>query len=244
MDKKLEMISELKEKGEFKKAYKQIKELYEVNHESSEIKEKLIEILFAYGFYLSEDLVMQYEKAAKCFREIIDLDPDNYRAYYNLGICYFDMDKAETALNMYQKALELKSDNKYVHYNIGLAYEEMRQYKKALKAYDRALKIDQKFIYAQQAKRILNMSLEHAPEETITFEEKEKLNRLKSLIRVSSKVKIDDIQEILDAERGTLLDLIVDWAEEYGFTIEGDFLVFNEKNKTSFLENLRTLKID
>ena len=187
---------------------------------------------------------MQYEKAAKCFREIIDLDPDNYRAYYNLGICYFDMDKAETALNMYQKALELKSDNKYVHYNIGLAYEEMRQYKKALKAYDRALKIDQKFIYAQQAKRILNMSLEHAPEETITFEEKEKLNRLKSLIRVSSKVKIDDIQEILDAERGTLLDLIVDWAEEYGFTIEGDFLVFNEKNKTSFLENLRTLKID
>jgi hypothetical protein len=88
------------------------------------------------------------------------------------------------------------------------------------------------------------MNLEHIPEKTDTSDEKEKLNRLKSLIRVSSKIKIDDIQQILDTERGTVLDLIVDWAEEYGFLVEGEFLVFNEKNKAHFLENLRKLEID
>jgi tetratricopeptide (TPR) repeat protein len=241
---KLEKIRELKQNGQFEDAYTQIKTLYQKMKNSPEIKNTFIDILFAYGFYLSEDLVMQYQKAADCFQKIIELDPRNYRAYYNLGITYYDMDMPEKALEMYRKAIQLKSDNKFVHYNMGLVFEETGRFQKALKAYNRALKIDKHFIYARQAKRILEMKLEQSPELIKSSQDDQKISRLKSLFRVSTKVKIDDIQQILDLPRSKVLELIVDWAEEYGFHVEGELLVLNDNNKAAFLENLRKIEFD
>ncbi|MGV9173021.1 MAG: tetratricopeptide repeat protein [Promethearchaeia archaeon] len=237
VDEIINEVLQLKEREEYKEAYGKISALYEEN-KSPEVKETLIKVLFSHGFYLSDDCVMRFEEAEKCFKEILQLDPENYRAYYNLGITYYDMDQTEKALKMYTEAVRLKPDNKYAHYNIGLIYEEEGKLKKALKCYKRALNVDKNFLYAKQAKRSLERYIEDNPDLIKEAPDSEKVNRLKSLLRMSNKVKLDDIQDILRIERPQLLDLVVDWAEEYGFYIDGDFLVLNEKSKSAFLEDL------
>ncbi|MFO8020700.1 MAG: tetratricopeptide repeat protein [Promethearchaeia archaeon] len=234
----IEEVLELRENAEYKKAYQKISKLYEQNKKSSEVKQTYIDTLFAYAFYLSDDCVLQFEKAAECLKEILQLDPENYRAYYNLGITYYDMDKTEKALKMYNEALKLKPDNKYVHYNIGIIYEDKNQFKKALKYYRRAINLDKDFLYAKQAKHSLERYIENNPESIKSERHPEKLKRLKSLFRVSNKVRLDDIQEIINFSREKTLDLVVDWAEDYGLHINGDFLVLNERSKSAFLKNL------
>lgn len=45
------------------------------------------------------------------FKEVIERDPSRDRAYNNLGLCYFDLDDKEKALEYLHRAIELNPDN-------------------------------------------------------------------------------------------------------------------------------------
>jgi cytochrome c-type biogenesis protein CcmH/NrfG len=57
-------------------------------------------------------LSSQFEEAASCYRKLLELDPRNVSAYYNLAVALIAQKKAEEAKEAFQKVLELDPENK------------------------------------------------------------------------------------------------------------------------------------
>jgi tetratricopeptide (TPR) repeat protein len=150
-NKRLETANSLIKDGEFEEAIEILEDLYNSNPNSETIKSTFIDALFKYGFYLNDDYILEYSKAIQYFEKIIEIDPKNYRAHYNLGIAYFNLENFDDALKSCAIALDLKPDYKHCYYNMGLIYEARDQLKSALEHYQRALDIDPNFTYAKQA---------------------------------------------------------------------------------------------
>lgn len=152
---------ELKKNQKFEEALQILEKLLQEESPSGEIKKILIEVLLDYGGNLNDEWVLGYEKAAECFKRIVELDPINYRAWYNLGIAYFNLNKTEEALKAYNQAIKLKSDYMYCYYNIGLLYETHKgELELALQYYEKALSYNENFTYALQACRDVRQKLE------------------------------------------------------------------------------------
>jgi len=143
---------ELSKKEKFEESLKILEDLYKKFPNSEKIKKELINTLFSYGGYLNDDYVLEYKKAKNNFKRITEIDPNDYRAHYNLGIAYFNLRKIEKAERAYEEAIKIKPDYKHCHYNIGLIYEAKGDFEHALHQYEKALKIDPNFSYALQAR--------------------------------------------------------------------------------------------
>ena len=152
---------EFKDKEKFSEAIELLEEEFRRNPLSQEIKKNLIEILFSYGGYLNDDYVLEFDKAKKMFLRIIELDHENYRAYYNLGISYFNLENFEKARESYKMALKIKPDYKHCYYNIGLIYEAEEDFENALKYFEKALEIDPNFMYAMHARNEIRTLLDN-----------------------------------------------------------------------------------
>jgi tetratricopeptide (TPR) repeat protein len=157
----IEKANRLKKDGKFEEALNILRTLNESKPNSIEIKPLLIKTLFDYGDHLNDEWVCNYEKAVDVFKEIIILDPNNYRAWYNLGISYSHLNKIEDALNAYTRSLKLKPDYMYCYYNIGLLFEIHKEdLETALSYYEKALSYNRNFTYALQASRDVRQKLE------------------------------------------------------------------------------------
>ena len=141
----IEEAKDLVSNEEFKKAIKILEDLYQ-QQPDIDVKNNLIDALFAYGGYLNDYYVLEYDKSINFFKRIIELDPENYRAHYNLGIAYFNLNRFEEALNSYKIAISIKPDNKHVYYNIGLLHEKTENLENAIESYEKALEIDPNYI--------------------------------------------------------------------------------------------------
>ncbi len=58
---------------------------------------------------------------AKIYQKAIELYPNDYRAYNNLGMIYFEQGNVAEARRCYQKALEIEPNNPDVNYNAAIA---------------------------------------------------------------------------------------------------------------------------
>jgi len=239
----IEKAEGLVKNEEFEKAIKILEELYQ-EQSDVDIKNNLINALFAYGIYLNDFYVLEYEKSIKYFKRIIEIDPNNYRAHYNLGIAYFELKLFEEALNSYKNAISIKPDYKHIYYNIGLLHEENENLEEAVKAYESALEIDPDYIYAMHALKAVRLNLEtHGAAKNKTQEIKNTIEKLKSLLSMSKRVRFDMIQEILNVNKETLLSIIINWGKENYCEIDGDYLIINKKSLTQFLEDLNQIDI-
>ena len=77
--------------------------------------------------------------AAACYRKAIELNPDFWEAFYNLGIAYQELDKRDQALAAYQRALELDPNNINVINNLGIILQESGNQSKAIQCFEQAL---------------------------------------------------------------------------------------------------------
>jgi tetratricopeptide (TPR) repeat protein len=237
-DKLLVEAKDLLENEDFVKALEILEALYE-NNPSEKIKEILIAGLFSYGGYLNDDFVLEYEKSMEIFRRIIVLESTNYKAYYNLGISYFNLECFEDALDAYKTAIILNPNYKHGYYNIGLLYESTGDFQKAIEAYTKALEIDPNYIYAMHA---LNSVRKNLAQES-SMKDKSKLNKhavkqLMSLLKISKRIRIDMIQEILKVSKETLIELLIKWGNKFKCEIDGDYIIINGKYLDDFLEYL------
>ena len=157
----IEKAIKLKKEEKFEEALNILRSLNQSKKHSDEIKNLLIKTLFDYGNHLNDEWVCDYEKAAKVFKEIVHLDPNNYRAWYNLGISYSNLNKIDDALSAYNRSLEIKSDYMYCYYNIGLLFEIHKEdLETALYYYEKALSYNRNFTYALQASRDIRQKIE------------------------------------------------------------------------------------
>ncbi|GAB4326321.1 MAG: hypothetical protein Kow0059_22750 [Candidatus Sumerlaeia bacterium] len=62
-----------------------------------------------------------HEMTIEDFLQIVDAEPDNDVALYNLGLKYFQKGFVESAIKAYQRALEVNPNNQYARHNLKLA---------------------------------------------------------------------------------------------------------------------------
>jgi tetratricopeptide (TPR) repeat protein len=162
MQDKIEQALELKKEEKFEEALQILNELLSNEPTSTAVKKALMEVLLEYGAYLNDEWVEDFQGAADCFTKIVELDAENYRAWYNLGISYFHLKQTKKSLEAYRQALKIRPDYEYIYYNIGLLYEILKgDFESAIKYYEEALRINENFTYALQALRDVRQKVEY-----------------------------------------------------------------------------------
>ena len=68
--------------------------------------------------------------------------------------------------------------------------------------------------------------------------EQTRMDKLRKLVQVSKKLKISQMAKILEMSEDDLYPRIVDWAAEYGFTIDEDVVEFTSGRKEDFIKSL------
>ena len=238
IDKLLNKVKELLKNEDYTKAIEILEALYNDNP-SEKIKETLIGALFSYGGYLNDEFVLEYEKSMELFRRIILLEPANYKAYYNLGISYYNLGRFEDALDAYKTAIKVNPNYKHGYYNIGLLHESTGDFQKAVEAYKKALEIDPNYIYAMHALNSVRQNLDNETnKDNQSQKKKDSVKQLISLLKVSKRIRIDMIQEILKISKETLIELLIKWGEKFNFEIDGDYINVNREYLDELLEYL------
>ncbi|MFX1346427.1 MAG: tetratricopeptide repeat protein [Promethearchaeota archaeon] len=238
IDKLIKEAKELTNQERFDEALEILEKLFTDNPHSEDVKKSLLETLFIYGGYLNDEYILQYEKAKDMFKRIIEIDPTNYRAHYNLGIANFNLDDLEKAKDCYEEAARIKPDYQYCFYNIGLVYETKGDLQEALKYYEKALEIDPTFPYALSARSSILSNLDELKKSSRSSNQQKNIKHLKSLLEVSKRVRIDMIQSLLNIEKEEFLDLLIGWCKKYKFEIDGDFLIINKETLPDLINSL------
>ncbi len=91
-----------------------------------------------------------YQEAESLWRSILQTDPRNPVAHYNLGIALGNQGKWAEAIAAYQQALKLDPQFKTAYLNLGHALTMLKQLSEAGAAYEQVLKLDPTFVLAQQ----------------------------------------------------------------------------------------------
>ncbi len=65
-----------------------------------------------------------------------------------------------------------------------------------------------------------------------------RVEKLKKLVQVSKKLKVGQMAQILDLTEKELYDRIVDWASQFGFTLDEDVVEFGVGRKDDFIASL------
>ena len=73
-----------------------------------------------------------YDSIAIC-QEILKLDPDYAKVYFNLGLVYEEQGEWDKAIEQHRKALDFNPDDFQVHYNLARGYDATKDGSKAIK---------------------------------------------------------------------------------------------------------------
>ena len=87
---------------------------------------------------------------------------------------------------------------------------------------------------------LIHQAKEYKVSELIQREqqEKERINQIKSMLQVSNRLKLDMMRIALDMEEKDFTNKVFEWAKEFNFFIDGDYLIVNYDTMSEFLDNL------
>ena len=58
------------------------------------------------------------------------------------------------------------------------------------------------------------------------------------MMEVSTKIKIDMMHDVLGLDKSIFNKKLFDWAAQFGFTIDGDYLIVNRDSIDNFINEL------
>ena len=87
--------------------------------------------------------------------EILENEPENYDAYYDLGRASFELGNYASAIDCFENILKYKEDNAWVYYYLGEAYEANDEVDKALSNFLKATAVDKDLSIAYKKAAIL-----------------------------------------------------------------------------------------
>lgn len=102
--------------------------------------------LFLRGTKMLKD--ENFQEGIDYFTRVIDLNPNNYKAYYNRGFGYYYLKDYDKAQKDFEKALELKPDDPDTHNYLGLVYYFREDYRKSVEEYSLAIQSNPQFATA------------------------------------------------------------------------------------------------
>ena len=62
--------------------------------------------------------------------------------------------------------------------------------------------------------------------------------KIKTMLEVSKRISLDRMQDVLEMEKKAFNKRIFDLAKQYGFTIDGDYLIVNKETVSDFVDSL------
>jgi hypothetical protein len=74
-------------------------------------------------------------------------------------------------------------------------------------------------------------------------DEKEKVKKLKTMLKVSNRLKLKMIRTTLGLDKESFNNQIFEWAKKFNFTIDGDYIIINRETSSAFLHHLNSLEI-
>ena len=87
------------------------------------------------------DEAQNYDKAIEASKRMIDLNPKDDMAVYNLGIMYFRLKRFDEAIDAFKQTLAIKPDNEYAWFNIGSSYTNQKKFKESVEPYKKYLEL-------------------------------------------------------------------------------------------------------
>ena len=80
-----------------------------------------------------------YSESIQLYTEILEKNPDDYRAYKNRGLAKANLDQYEEAIENYDKAIEKNPNDSEAYFYRGLAKVNLGEYEEAIENYDKAI---------------------------------------------------------------------------------------------------------
>lgn len=90
----------------------------------------------------------EYDKAIESYNMAIILSPSFSEAYFNRGLCYYNLKNFDRSNSDYSKAAELDPKNPVIYNNRGDAFYRKQDFVNAVKDYDRAVAINPRYLKA------------------------------------------------------------------------------------------------
>ena len=83
-----------------------------------------------------------YKEVVNKYNQIIEIEPNNYKAHNNLGNALKELGKLKEAATSYRQAIKIKPDYTKAHFNLGNILNGFGKYKEAIRILLLALKIN------------------------------------------------------------------------------------------------------
>jgi tetratricopeptide (TPR) repeat protein len=90
----------------------------------------------------------ELDESKKYLEKAIELDPQNGRAYFELGLLYNVQQNQGDAQQSLEKAVQKSPNESKFWYALGEIYRLQEQFEKAIKAYTRAVELDPPYLKA------------------------------------------------------------------------------------------------
>jgi protein O-GlcNAc transferase len=82
------------------------------------------------------------QKAKKLYREILDIQPENFHALHYLGALHSQLGDYDLAVKYIKSAIEVNSSDSHAHYNLGIALQGKGELDEAAAAYRKSVQLD------------------------------------------------------------------------------------------------------
>lgn len=82
----------------------------------------------------------RFSEAVSYLKKAVELYPNFFEAWFNLGLAYKGMDDLKNAIFAYKKAIEIEPENVTANFNLANAYECINETEKAIEHYEQAYK--------------------------------------------------------------------------------------------------------
>ncbi len=110
----------------------------------------------------------------------------------------------------------------------------------ALKSNSRLIKQDE--LKTDKLYELINQAKNYKETEQLQIEEKKRelIKQIKTMLAVSSKIKLDTMRLALDMDEKEFFEKIFRWAKKFNFIVDGDEVVVDHDSIPQFMDNLAT----
>ena len=100
----------------------------------------------------------RWEDAIEELERVLDGEPENYDAFYDLGHVCFELGDYEGAISNFETVTEYRQDSELLFYSLAQAYEANNEIDKAISNYLKSIAVNDKFTLAYKKVGILFMA--------------------------------------------------------------------------------------
>lgn len=90
----------------------------------------------------------KFQDAEIIFKKILEIDPNYYKAYVNIGVICIKLNQLNEAEKNFQRAIEIKPDFELAYYNLGTIQEKLSKFSEAEKNFKKAIDLKPNYLEA------------------------------------------------------------------------------------------------